>query len=259
MENKGLADTHEVIPYQDGYALQRKGAQAFLQDLLDPLGLNKEFVTPEETLDKGTLYKPQTIDGTAVPGNYFKEGIGRLNTQSASSASNSFASLKNKISEFYDRVVSTNPSQNIRELLGGVSKNNINAVKQKTGIDLTGYERVIDSSGINHILKKHGDEVAEAKRGQIAISKDDIAHIPEIVESPDDIKYVGKNKQDLPAIRYQKNINGEIYYFEEVREGRKHVAPDTMYKRKAGASNAPPDIIQESPPSNVQDAPRHNL
>ncbi|MGA9109023.1 MAG: hypothetical protein WB290_01905 [Smithella sp.] len=49
MENKGLADTHEVIPYQDGYALQRKGAQALVQDLLDPLGLNKEFVTPEET------------------------------------------------------------------------------------------------------------------------------------------------------------------------------------------------------------------
>jgi hypothetical protein len=49
MENKGLADTHEVIPYQDGYALQRKGAQSLVQDLFDPLGLNKEFVTPEET------------------------------------------------------------------------------------------------------------------------------------------------------------------------------------------------------------------
>ena len=49
MENKGLADTHEVIPYQCGYALQRKGAQALVQDLFDPLGLNKEFVTSEET------------------------------------------------------------------------------------------------------------------------------------------------------------------------------------------------------------------
>ena len=49
MENKGLADTHEVIPYQDGYALQRKGAQALVQELFDPLGLNKEPVTTEET------------------------------------------------------------------------------------------------------------------------------------------------------------------------------------------------------------------
>ena len=99
--------------------------------------------------------------------------------------------LKKKVADFYDRVISTNPSQNIREWLGGVSKNNIEAVKQKTGIDLTGYERVIDSSGINHILKNHGDEVTEAKRGQIGITRNDISRIPEIVESPDDIQYVG--------------------------------------------------------------------
>jgi len=49
MENKGLADTHEVIPYQDGFALQRKGAQSLPQDLFDPLGLNKKLVTTEET------------------------------------------------------------------------------------------------------------------------------------------------------------------------------------------------------------------
>ena len=132
-------------------------------------------------------------------------------------------------------------------MLGGVSKNNIDAVKQKTGIDLTGHERVIDSSGINHILKEHGDKVTESKRGQIAITRDDISRIPEIVESPDNIQYVGKNGRGHQVIRYQKNINDVIYYFEEVREGRKHVAPNTMFKRKAGVSDVPPDIIQESP------------
>ena len=235
------------ISRENGFALQGKNAQALVQDLFDPLGLNKKLVTTEETLDKGSLYKPQTIDGSAVPGSIFKEGIGRSNTQSAPSDSSRFALLKNKISDFYDRVVSTKPKTNIRELLGGVSKNNIDAVKQKTGIDLTGYERVIDSSGINHILKHHGDEAVEAKRGQIAITRDDIAHIPEIVESPDDIKYVGTNEKGLRVIRYQKNINGIIYYFEEVRGGKKNVAPNTLYKRKAGVSDVPPDIIQESP------------
>ena len=90
MENKGLADTHEVIPYQDGFALQRKGAQLFPQDLFDPLGLNEKFVTTEETP------APES-------------------TQAAPSASSGFALLKNKISEFYDRVVSTRPKTNIRE------------------------------------------------------------------------------------------------------------------------------------------------
>jgi hypothetical protein len=58
---------------------------------------------------------------------------------------------------------------------------------------------------------------------------------------------VGKNRLGRLVIRYQKNINGVIYYFEEIRGGRKHVAPDTMYKRKAGASNATPDFTQEPP------------
>ena len=48
MENKGLADTHEVIPYKDGFASQRNGVQFLPQDSLDPLGLNKKPVTPEE-------------------------------------------------------------------------------------------------------------------------------------------------------------------------------------------------------------------
>ena len=55
----------------------------------------------------------------------------------------------------------------------------------------------------------------------------------------------GKNKEGLQTIRYQKNINGEIYYFEEVRTGKKHVAPDTMYKRKGGAVDETPDVTQE--------------
>ena len=58
MENKGLTDTHEVIPYQDGYALQRKGAQALVDNLHDPLGLNKESFPTEKTSVAGM---PQLI------------------------------------------------------------------------------------------------------------------------------------------------------------------------------------------------------
>jgi|GEM_PF-5297189 len=37
------------ISREDGYALQGKGDQSLLENLFDPLGLNKKFVTPEET------------------------------------------------------------------------------------------------------------------------------------------------------------------------------------------------------------------
>ncbi|MFZ1982000.1 MAG: hypothetical protein WAU61_11885, partial [Smithella sp.] len=59
MESKGLADTHEVIPYESGFALQRKGAQSLLQDLLDPLKLYKEPVPTQET--------PAPVKAQSVP------------------------------------------------------------------------------------------------------------------------------------------------------------------------------------------------
>ena len=206
---------------ENGFALQRKGAQFLPQDLLDPLRINKEFVTPKET---------------PAP----------ANAQISPSTSSSFALLKNKISEFYDRVISRTSNEKVTESLGPVSQDNIDAVIQKTGIDLSGYERVIDNYAINHILKKHGNETVEAKRGQEAITREDISRIPEIVESPDDVKAVGKNNQGRLVIRYQKRFDNEIYYVEEVRDGKKKVVPDTMYRRKAGASNAPSEMTQKS-------------
>jgi hypothetical protein len=76
MELKGLAGTHEVIPYGDGFALQRKGVQSWLQDLNDPMGLYKEPVPTQETpapakvqtapVSQGEVTTPKNSDNNLI-------------------------------------------------------------------------------------------------------------------------------------------------------------------------------------------------
>ena len=92
MENKGLADTHEVIPYESGFALQRKGAQSLVQDLFDPLGLNKKLVTTEETSTPANTQSAPSAESTTFIKNannsidlgFIHEDIGKqINRQTA--------------------------------------------------------------------------------------------------------------------------------------------------------------------------------
>ncbi|KJU86161.1 hypothetical protein MBAV_001646 [Candidatus Magnetobacterium bavaricum] len=164
------------------------------------------------------------------------------------------------IGQLYDKVVADRKNRKPLEFgkffrisLGKVSDGNAQAVKAATGIDLTGYERTIDNSFINHVLKRHGDPKTEAARGQLPITKEDIKRIPEIVESPDDIISGGKTKVGRDAILYKKRFNGETYYIEEVRTGKNQIAATTMYKINRGTSDMPSG--QESPAHTSQTLP----
>ena len=104
-------------------------------------------------------------------------------------------------------------------------------LKAKTDIDLTGYTRVIDKSGINHTIKNHGNEKKEQSRGQIAITNEDFELIPEIIKS-ENVIYSGKNDLGKDCLLYEAHIGSLIFYIEEIRTGRKQLCLQTMYKRK---------------------------
>src|SRR3546814_8798442 len=88
-------------------------------------------------------------------------------------------------------------------------------------MDISGARREIDNSAINHALKQHGSDTTEAKRGQDAITPEDLGKIPEIVERPDNVERIGHNRIGRELIRYSKRFNGHTYYVEEVRSARK--------------------------------------
>ncbi len=82
-------------------------------------------------------------------------------------------------------------------------------------------------------MDKHANQTTEKKRGQEGITLTDFEKITEIVAEPDKIEYAGKTKQGRDVIKYSKEIEQTYFYVEEVREGKKEVVLQTMYKRNS--------------------------
>ncbi|SQB99532.1 tetrahydrofolate dehydrogenase/cyclohydrolase, NAD(P)-binding domain protein [Helicobacter fennelliae] len=93
--------------------------------------------------------------------------------------------------------------------------------------------REIDSQHIAHTLRNHGDEAKEAQRGQIAITKEDIANYENIIKSADIREINGKN------IIYKKQINGHYVVVEEALTGKNKLEFVTMWKSRGNITTAP--------------------
>lgn len=117
-----------------------------------------------------------------------------------------------------------------------VGKKQAEKIKDAIGEDVEGYRHVIDSFGVRHSIKHHGNAKKEEARGQLAITDADFAKIPEIVQSPDSIESAGKDRTGNPLIRYKKRFNGTTYYVEEVRKKRGELVSKTLWKTRTAPS-----------------------
>ncbi len=133
-----------------------------------------------------------------------------------------------KIKTFVEKILTTDDNKLEKISLGKPTEKQIEKVKNETNLDISDYERVIDNYGVKHAFKKHGNPKTEEPRGQIAITADDFEKIPEIVENPDKVEDVGKNKIGNDLILYEKE---DICYVEGLRES-KEIFLETLYKRK---------------------------
>jgi hypothetical protein len=74
-------------------------------------------------------------------------------------------------------------------------------------IDVANYTITIDNYGISHTLLQHGNPLSEAKRGQVAIEKEDFIKWIEVVLQPDKIVLLENTKRsNLPQIIENKKI-----------------------------------------------------
>ena len=140
--------------------------------------------------------------------------------------------IQNLIKDFINSTINYKGKNKYLEL-GKVNKTEINTIKKITGIDLSNYMRIIDTSAINHIINKHGIKSNECKRGQIPITHSDFLLIPFIIKNANKITYKGKNKRNLDVILYETEVGDSYFYLEEVRRGRKQLCVNTFYKRKS--------------------------
>ena len=107
------------------------------------------------------------------------------------------------IKELVNLALSEESNFHAEYTLGKLPAKQSRIIETITGYKLIGSDRIIDTSGIRHTLKKHGSESIESKHGQIAVSIDDFNKVPLILREPDQIIYSGKNrlKQDVFCTR----------------------------------------------------------
>jgi hypothetical protein len=149
--------------------------------------------------------------------------------------------IKTEISALYDECLAIKTPFHRKLDLFIVPENLALKVQEATGIDINGLWVCIDNFGIIHTLEQHGNPISEARRGQIAVEKEDFERFLDVFLFPDEIKLAGVTKRtNLPLIQFIKEIEHKTFVIKEVRTisslKKKKVSRlvfHTMYKIKS--------------------------
>ncbi len=180
--------------------------------------------------------------------------------------SNLSSGEKNKIiSSFEDAVdfiknaISDKKNVN-RAYLGKVPDDTAQRVLKETGVDISGFTSMINGDDVRHIMKKHGNALVEQARGQVVVTPDDIAKIPEILAAPDHVELSdtldGKGRK---VIVFEKKYGDKYIAVQGVSAGKKTLQTDTMYILKRARNTRDTMLAAEesaSPVINAQSEPQ---
>lgn len=102
--------------------------------------------------------------------------------------------------------------------------------------ELRGFTRVVQADELRHAFKEHGDPLREAKRGQVAITEDDLALIPVIVATAGRPRLIRRRGGHGDSLEWEA-VLGDFRYFYAERIGRKRqrVIARTLRKSKVNA------------------------
>ncbi len=144
--------------------------------------------------------------------------------------------------EFIHSFRHTASNRQEKYILGEANAVEVATLLELTGIDVSGFRRIIDNFGVRHAFKKHGRPETEEPRGQIAILPEDFEQIPDVVSFFDQI-ITEQSKKGLLIVRYEKGFEDFLLiYAEEIRFGQGELAFQTLYKRKIRKPWQPADL-----------------
>ncbi len=149
--------------------------------------------------------------------------------------------LRNQINDLYDECLNNFEPFHKKLDLFEIPDTLVSRILTETNLDLSGFWICIDNFGIIHTLEKHGSPVSEAKRGQIAVEKEDFITMIEVCLNADTIKNIGVSKHSQnPILQFEKRINDRVFVVKEVRlitskkkNKLNRLVFHTMYKIKA--------------------------
>lgn len=117
--------------------------------------------------------------------------------------------------------------------LGLLRSDQVRRVREVADADVERFDLTLDPFAIRHVEKEHGNERAEARRGQRAVTSADYALLPQLVSESDTIEEAGKSwKTGAQLVRFVWDRGGEEWVATfEVRKGRKSLALETLFIR----------------------------
>ena len=118
--------------------------------------------------------------------------------------------------------------------LGLLTEADVSSMGGLKQMDLTGFDFALDAFAVKHVLDHHGNDKAERKRGQRAVTADDYTLLPTLLNQGGDWEDAGLAKRTgRPLVKRRLNQNGEtIEAVFEVRNKRKMLALETFFIRK---------------------------
>jgi hypothetical protein len=145
--------------------------------------------------------------------------------------------LQQELSATYQQATAESPRSELNTVLGpatpeGVQLINSLLVEKGFQIDITGYSFEANAYAARHAVTRHTSVSVEAAQGQLPVTAEDWASIPDILAAPDETTFVGTTKRGAPVIAFSKEIDGNaLRYTVEVLPGSKVLAATTMSKR----------------------------
>lgn len=112
---------------------------------------------------------------------------------------------------------------------GAVQADLANLIQQNTGLDVDGYNVSLGSNEIRKIIKDHGDESREVPRGQRAVTVEDIANIPNVIQAPVNVVLSPNQYNGKPAIVFTGDSNGRMTVVAVVSDKRLDLFVQTAY------------------------------
>lgn len=138
-----------------------------------------------------------------------------------------------------------------RTVVGAVNTRQLKDLEEQVVNIDDSWVHSFETSAVIHNQKQRGNARLEANRGQIAITDEDYARIPEILASYDKVTKSPNRSRSTgnEVLIYEKDFgDGYVYYLEEKRDKRKSLAFQTMYKKKQG-TDSPDGLMPNASPS----------
>jgi hypothetical protein len=126
--------------------------------------------------------------------------------------------IKEAISSLFDECLITRTPFHRKLDLFVVPDPLAKRILETTGLNVFNHLVCIDNFGIIHTLEQHGNPLFEARRGQVAVEKEDFVRFLDVFLEPDEIQLSGKTKRtNLPLLQFIKTVGDKKVIIKEVR------------------------------------------